>query len=197
MALIDPLPPDGDTQFRDLFDQFYKASGYVPNGMLTLQRRPEILKCVSDLHRVVMAQYPGSRVTPELKILLAHLASRASGCRYCQAHTAYGAERRGAEADRITEIWEFRTSPLFDDAERAALELAVCAGVTPNAVTPEIQQEAQKYWTDDELVEIVAAIAVMGFANRWNDTVTTQLEDAPRAYASERLASLGWNAGRH
>lgn len=197
MSLIEPLPADSDPEFTAMFEHYQEVGGYLPSGMLALLRRPEILKASIAMHKAVTASYPGSRVTPELKILLAHLTSRASGCRYCQAHTAYGTTKRDTKPERLDQIWEFRTSPLFADAERAALELAVAAGVTPNAVTPEMHEEARKHWTDDELVEIVAVIAQMGFANRWNDTAATRLESVPREFAEEHLARHGWEIGRH
>jgi alkylhydroperoxidase family enzyme len=197
MMLIEPLPADSNSEFTELFEFYKQAGGYLPTGMLMLLRRPEILTASIALHKAITAAYPNSRVTPELKGLLAHITSRASGCRYCQAHTALGSNKRGTTSERLDAIWEFRTSSLFTDAERAALELAVAAGVSPNAVTPEMREEARKHWTDDELVEIVAVIANMGFANRWNDTVATMLEDAPREFAEERLTRHGWEVGRH
>jgi uncharacterized peroxidase-related enzyme len=197
MTLIEPLEPDDDPQFQAMIEHYRQTSGFVPNGLLAMRRRPEIQQAVQSLHKAAMASHPGSRVTPELKVLLAHLASRASGCRYCQAHTAQGAERRGEDPQRLDQIWEFRTSELFNDAERAALELAVGAGVTPNGVTPEMRADARLYWTDDELVEIVAIISVMGFMNRWHDTIATPLEDEPKDYANRRLAQQGWEVGKH
>lgn len=197
MPLINPLPEGVDPAFDELIEHYKTTSGYVPNALFALQRRPKILHGIQNLHRAAMETHPDSRVTPELKVLLAHVASGAAGCRYCQAHTAYGAEKRGENPERIAHIWEYRTSPLFTDAERAALELAQAAGVTPNAVTPEMQETARKFWTDDELVEIMAIICVMGFMNRWNDTVTTPLEGPPREYAFERLKDHGWEPGRH
>lgn len=79
MALIEPLEPDGDPQFEAMIEHYRQTSGFVPNGLLAMRRRPEIQKAVQNLHKAAMASHPGSRVTPELKVLLAHLASRAAG----------------------------------------------------------------------------------------------------------------------
>lgn len=134
-------------------------------------------------------------MSPELKILLAHVSSGAAGCR--QAHTGFLAHRRGADPERLEKIREYETSPLFIDAERAGLDLARAAGVTPNAVTAEMQETARNHGTEDELVEIVAMIALFGFANRWNDTVATPHEGPAKAYASEHMTAHGWEVGRH
>jgi len=45
--------------------------------------------------------------------------------------------------------------------------------------------------------EIQPIIAMFGFLNRWNDTVGTQLEDEPAAFASVMLEGSGWEVGKH
>ena len=54
----------------------------------------------------------------ELKNLVSHVASRAAGCRYCQAHTGATAAHQGTDPAKIAAVWEFETSDLFTDAER-------------------------------------------------------------------------------
>ena len=72
----------------------------------------------------------------ELKPLVGIVASVAAGCRYCQAHEAVDASARGVDEAKIAEIWNFERSPLYDDAERAALRFARDAALVPNEVTP-------------------------------------------------------------
>jgi hypothetical protein len=38
---------------------------------------------------------------------------------------------------------------------------------------------------------------MFGFLNRWNDTMATTLESAPKHFASNQLSSQGWVAGKH
>jgi uncharacterized peroxidase-related enzyme len=136
-------------------------------------------------------------VSRELKELVALVASTAAGCRYCQAHTASNATRIGAEAARITDVWNYETSDLFDDAERAALRLAHHAALVPNQATDEDFVELRRHFDDGEIVEIVTVVALFGFLNRWNDTLATDLEPRPFAVASEVIAEAGWEPGKH
>jgi hypothetical protein len=46
-------------------------------------------------------------------------------------------------------------------------------------------------------VEILAAICPYAFLNRWNDTVATKLEAAPRELGERVLARGGWTGGKH
>jgi hypothetical protein len=67
----------------------------------------------------------------------------------------------------------------------------------PNAVTDETFAALRAHWSEEQIVEIVAAVAMAGFLARWNGTMATPLEDEPREVAEEYLAPQGWSAGIH
>lgn len=103
----------------------------------------------------------------------------------------------GVDEEKVAAIWDYQMSPLYSEAERAALDVAVAAGSVPNAVTDEMFTELRKHWTEEQIVEIVGVIAMFGFLNRWNDTMGTPLEDEPLAVGEKHLASRGWTPGKH
>ena len=140
---------------------------------------------------------PDGEVDRGLKRLIAHVASRTAGCQYCMAHTAEGALHFGVEEKKLAAVWDYQTSPLFSAAERAALDLAVAGAAVPNVVTDDMFVTLRKYWTEDQIVEIVGVIAMFGFLNRWNDTLATPLEDEPIATGEKYLSSHGWSPGKH
>jgi alkylhydroperoxidase family enzyme len=113
------------------------------------------------------------------------------------AHNAGGSLQQGVADAKLAAIWDFRTSPLFSDAERAALELAIAASAQPNAVTDEHFAGMKKYWNEGQIVEIVAVVSFFGFMNRYNDTMATPLEDEPIEVAEKHLAKQGWELGKH
>ncbi|MGY1913918.1 carboxymuconolactone decarboxylase family protein [Blastococcus sp. SYSU DS0973] len=194
MPRIEPLPRESLPQYEDTFRAVESALGVLPNSTLTMARRPEIMEAFARLNAVVMAD---GTVGGVLKQLVATVVSGAAGCAYCQAHTSHVAEKRGADAGKLAAVWEFEFSPLFTEAERAALRVARGAGSTPNAVTDDEMAELRRHFDDEQVVEIVAVIANFGFLNRWNDTMATQLERSPLAWAVERLQDAGWEAGKH
>jgi uncharacterized peroxidase-related enzyme len=195
VPLVDPLPADADARVAELSAFFNETLGFTPNSVLTMQRRPEIAQAFIALNRAVMANR--GRVSSEQKRLIGLLASSVAGCRYCQAHTALAATRYGASAERLTQLWAFRSSELFGAAERAAFEYAIAAASVPNAVTPAIEAALHAHWDDGEIVEITGVIALFGFLNRWNDAMSTTLEAPAAAVARDHLASAGWSAGKH
>jgi uncharacterized peroxidase-related enzyme len=193
MARIAPLPRERVPELEDAFGPVEQRMGFLPNSLLTMARRPEILRAVASLAQAART----GTVSRELKELVALVASTAAGCRYCQAHTASNATRVDAQAAKIAAAWSYETSDLFGAAERAALRLAHHAALVPNQATDEDFEELRRYFDDGEMVEIVTVIALFGFLNRWNDTVATDLEPAPFAVATEVIAEAGWEPGKH
>jgi uncharacterized peroxidase-related enzyme len=190
-----PLPVDADPELKDVLEAARKRMGFVPNSQLIMQRKPKILKGFAALSAAV--NDPEGEVPNSFKRLIAHVASRSAGCQYCMAHTAEGAHKQGIDDEKLEAVWSYQTSPLFTPAERAALDVAVAAGNVPNAVTDEMFLELKKHWTEGQIVEIVAVIAIFGFLNRWNDTMATPLEDEPAHFGEAHLARHGWTIGKH
>ncbi len=194
-ARIAPLPPEHTPELKGEFETMQRNLGFVPNSILIMQRRPKMAKAFAQMTASVWD--PDGKVERGFKRLIAHVASRAAGCRYCMAHTAGGALHFGVEDRKLAAVWDYQTSPLYSAAERAALDFAVAAAQVPNAVTDDMFVALRRHWSEDEIVEIVGVIALFGFLNRWNDTLATPLEDEPVAVGEKYLALRGWSPGKH
>lgn len=191
---LEPLAPD--PLFDDIYSLFSCIGAIVPNAIFIMQRKPNIVRAYVQLMSAV-SDPETSEVDIGLKRLIAHIASRAAGCRYCMSHTAAQALASGIDSAKLDAVWEYQTSPLFTDAERIALDVAMAAGCVPNEVTDEMFSKLQEHWNDNQIVEIVAMIALFGFLNRWNDTFATPLEDEALQIGIEHLSPHGWEAGKH
>jgi uncharacterized peroxidase-related enzyme len=192
---LSPLSADAAPELREAFAQYEKSLGFVPNSVLIMQRRPKMVKALAQLAAAVWD--PQSAVDPGFKRLLAHFASRAAGCQYCMAHTAGGAARLGVEEKKLDALWDYKTSPLFSQPERLALDFALAAGTVPNEVSDAMFAAMREHWSEDQMVEIVGVIALFGFMNRWNDTMATPLEEEPMEVGERFLAKRGWRPGKH
>src|SRR5204862_15862 len=117
-----------------------------------------------------------------------------AGCQYCMAHTGEGALHFGVDEKKLAAVWEFRTSPLFSEGERVALDFAIAAASVPNGVTDDLFAELRKHWSEAQIVEIVGVIATFGFLNRWNDTMGTPLEAEPMAAGARKGAGAASRA---
>ena len=171
------------------------AMGFEPNSLKIMAHRPDILRGFLALSAAVLG--PDAALAPDLRQMIAHVASTAAGCNYCQAHTAHVAHERGVADEKIAALWSYETDPQFSEAERAALALAQAGASHPNGARQAHFDALQKHYSDAEICEIVAVIATFGFLNRWNDTLATALEDSPLAYAESHLVGNGWKPERH
>lgn len=205
-----------------IFKEALKGMGFVPNSLRKMGAKPNILGAFAMLFANIKG-FSSSQTTTwtglklvfknlvwtlnakrnshlevpaYLKDLVANVASNASGCRYCQAHTAHTAHKNGVAVEKIQKVWEFQTSNLFSDKERAALSFAFAAGSVPNQVTEEHHLRLKDFFSEEQIIEIVATVAIFGFLNRWNDSMATELEDEPLQFANQYL-SQNWEAGKH
>ncbi|MCC5865575.1 MAG: carboxymuconolactone decarboxylase family protein [Wenzhouxiangella sp.] len=195
MAHIPPLPASATPELADTFRHFEQILGFVPNSLLTMQRRPAIVRAFGQLTAAVMD--PEGSVDPGFKRMLAHFASRAAGCQYCQAHSLIAAGISGVTEEKVAAVWDYRSSEHYSEAERVALDFALAAGAVPNEVDEPLMERLRAHWTDEQIVELLAAICLYGFLNRWNDSMATDLEPAPRELGDKLLSRGGWDGGRH
>ncbi|MFJ3706129.1 MULTISPECIES: carboxymuconolactone decarboxylase family protein [unclassified Streptomyces] len=98
-------------------------------------------------------------------------ASQINGCGFClDMHTKEAAEA-GETALRLNLIAAWREATVFTDAERAALELTEQGTRIADAaggVTDEAWADAAKHYDEDQLLALVALIAVINTYNRLN-----------------------------
>lgn len=195
MPRISPRDRSDVPELEEHFRLLEERMGFLPTSILVMAHRPELVRRVVDLAQVVYD--PGASISRQLRNLVGHVASRAAGCMYCSAHTASNASRSGIGDEKLAAVWEFEQSPLFDEAERAALRFARNAAVVPNAVTDADIQELARHYDPIAMVEIMTVVAWFGFLNRWNDSLATSLEDLPRSVAERTVAKSGWAVGKH
>ena len=186
--------------------------GFVPNSMLTMGHMPQLTMAFSVLAATVFgsdlrntmdayqAHVPSdddtaSALPPDLVQLIAYSVSLRAGCRYCQAHTSHNAHRAGLSEEQLNAVLDYAASDVFDDAQKAAIGLALAAGGVPNDASPEHFVALRAHFNERQIVQIVGVISLFGFLNRWNDTMATALEETPLNFATAGLSD--WQVGKH
>jgi len=216
-----PLSQQESKPFKFLFSYVKKQMGFVPNSMKTMARVPAIMGAFGSLAASIIGNpqkikplvalrlslknmgYMAShmknkdRVPLYLKNLVAHASSNAAGCRYCQAHTIGEAAHNGATKEQLEAVWDFENSPVFTEKEKVALRFGFAAGSVPNMVTNTHFEALRQHFSQAQIVELGATVALFGFLNRWNDTFGTQLEAPARETAEKYLKKSGWKIGKH
>ena len=195
MSRLKPLSVSSTPELKSHFDFFLGTLGFTPNSVLTMQRKPKLVQAFAQLNAAVMD--PAGDVDLGFRRLIGHVVSKVSGCLYCQAHTLLGAQNFGVSRAKMADIWTYATSPRYSERERLALDFALAAASQPNAVTDEQFAELLQHWSEGEIVEILAVVAMFAFLNRWNDTMATPLEAPAIAVAQAVVGPQGWQPGKH
>ncbi len=196
MPHLPPLAPYdvAEPDIAERFAHYRKTRGFTPNSIMTMARRPNIVRAFMALNQAVL--YEGT-VPESTKMLVALASSFVAGCRYCQSHMANLSSIYQVSDEKIAALWDFENSALFSPAERAAVSLAMKAARLPNEAEAVDFDELKKHYDESQIVEIVASIALFGYLNRWNDTMATELEPLPSQVADRAIGAAGWERGKH
>jgi len=179
MSRISQVSNHDQGSLANFFQQAEKWMGFLPNDGLIMAHKPKI---ATSFFTLVKSIYDEGTIEVGLKRMIGHISSKAGGCTYCSAHTAYGAHHQGVSSQKLEAIWEFETAVCFSESERAALNIALKSSMVPNQVTDADFDRLKKYYDNEAIVEIVSIISMFGFLNRWNTTFNTQLEEAPNTF---------------
>ncbi len=129
------------------------------------------------LHRGVAiafgaAEMTAARMWSRLDPHLCHLAIQASagaiGCSWCIDFGYYEGMEKGIDPDKVGDVPRWRESSVYDDRERAVLEYAEVASATPAAVSESLFERLHQFFSDEELVELAAWVALENLRSRFN-----------------------------
>jgi alkylhydroperoxidase family enzyme len=74
----------------------------------------------------------------------------------------------GVATEKIKALADYATSPLYEEAERTALEYADAMTITDRDVSDELFARLREYYTDEEIVELTAIIAWENSSSKFN-----------------------------
>jgi uncharacterized peroxidase-related enzyme len=196
MPRIEPLDlADMPTELSAATEKYMQTMGKVPNSFRTMAHKPLIAKAFGDMQKAMAASIT---YAPELRSMMFLIQSQNNGCLYCQAHSVSALARdNNVPEEKIANLWEFETHPIFSDPERAGLRFALAVSAHPNAASDADFEALKEHFSDAQIVEMVAALSIGSFLNTWNDTMATQLEETSAKTAEKELGSRGWNIGKH
>ncbi|MFZ9336651.1 MAG: carboxymuconolactone decarboxylase family protein, partial [Burkholderiaceae bacterium] len=146
MPRLAPLPPEATPELKPHFDFFLGTLGFTPNSVLTMQRKPRLVRAFAELNAAVMD--PSGEVDAGFRRLIGHVASKAAGCLYCQAHTLLGGHNFGISDAKLADVWTYASSPHYSEAERVALDFALAAAAQPNEVTDALFERLRAHWSE-------------------------------------------------
>ena len=76
--------------------------------------------------------------------------------------------RAGASEDKVRQVEQWADSELFTDVEKVALEFAEAMTITGRRVTDDLFTRARTHFSEAQMVELGAAIALENFRSKFN-----------------------------
>lgn len=162
-----------DAEARTLLDETQRQLGRTPNLYRAMANAPAALAGYLAFRGALQQ----GRLTPVMCEQLALLTAQRNGCEYCLSAHAFRMGRMGVPAD---EILMNRRAESGDSritmALRFARTLLASAGRASDAEVAAMHAEG---WSDAEIGEIVAHVALNVFSNMFNHVAEPEL-DFPR-----------------
>lgn len=173
---IEPVEKEqADDVVRRIYDALEQRAGSVSNFTKMLAHKPDVLRAFNQLFGAVMGEGALSRRLKELAYLR---VSVLNGCAYCvQAHTASG-KRRGLTDEQIAALKEpghQRCDSVFTAEEQALLRFTDLLRSYPGNITPGDLDALAPYFNEEQIIELVLAVATASWTTLFNDGLQTPL----------------------
>ena len=168
-----------------IYDRTLRDRGNVPNMFRTMAHRPEIFETIIAHMDAVLNTGTLSKALKELIIVRTSQVNRTP---YCMAsHTAI-CKRLGWTDAHLKALYDADESGEFDERERVAIHLAEAMTRDPHSYSDAEFARLRSFYSEGEVVELMAAIGLFNYFNRFNDLL--QMEPTQPATAEE-LAEAG------
>ncbi|HEV2133976.1 MAG TPA: carboxymuconolactone decarboxylase family protein [Terracidiphilus sp.] len=158
-------------ELNALFDRIYAERGNVPNMFRVMAHRPEIFATMQAHFAAVLNT---GTVPKRLKELIIVRTSQLNQTPYCLASHTRLAKNLGWSDDQLTNLADWPRRDDFNPAEKAALRLAETVTRDAHALSDEQFAELRTYYSEGELVELLCAIGLFNYFNRFNDALQMQ-----------------------
>jgi uncharacterized peroxidase-related enzyme len=154
-----------------LYDKIFAVRGNVPNMFRVMAHRPEIFATMQAHFAAVLNT---GTVSTKLKELIIVRTSQINETPYCLASHTSLARKLGWSDDQLTHLAEWPRRDDFTGAEKAALRLAETVTRNANSVSDEQFAELRGFYSEGEIVELLCAIGLFNYFNRFNNALQMQ-----------------------
>ena len=133
-------------------------------GLALLHNRKVLISLITYENKVAR----WDTLDPTVKAVATLAAAAEIGCGWCLDFGFWESFHRGVDPIKLREITDWQQSTAYDERERAAIRYAVAMTQTPPEVTDDMVTDLRTRFSDAELVELTAMIAVENQRSRTN-----------------------------
>lgn len=108
------------------------------------------------------------KLDTHLMLLAVQACSSAIGCTWCTDFGYYENLQRGQDPAKVRDLPVWRQSSVYSEKERTVLEYAEAASATPAVISEELVARLHEHFSDEEIVELAAWVALENYRSRFN-----------------------------
>jgi uncharacterized peroxidase-related enzyme len=163
-----------------IYDRVLRERGNVPNMFRTMAHRPEIFETIIAHMEAVLNT---GTLPKRLKELVIVRTSQVNRTPYCLAsHTAI-CKGLGWSDIQLEALGDADRSGEFSEAEKVAIDLAEAMTLDAHNYSDAEFARLRSFYSEGEVVELMAAIGLFNYFNRFNDLL--EMEPTKPATAEE------------
>ena len=129
-------------------------------------RTPKVFSTLALLYGALDRK--SSPIEPSLRSLITVRVSQVNWCSFCVDINSMMVLRRGNSEHKLQQLSEFRSSELFDDREKAALNYAEVITKSLLQVTSADRKLLELYFDNDQIIELTAIISFQNMSSKFN-----------------------------
>jgi AhpD family alkylhydroperoxidase len=154
---------------RPFFWNQRRKYGAVLDSALMWARAPKLFLGVALLYGMI--ERKSSPINPALRSLVTIRVSQINWCRFCVDLNTATLLKRGARPEKVEALENWRTSQLFDEQERAALDYAEAVTSSDKQIEENIMGCLKDHFADDAIVELTGLIAFQNMSSKFNSAL--------------------------
>jgi alkylhydroperoxidase family enzyme len=136
-------------------------------GLALLHNRKVLITVIANENKVAR----WDALDPTVKAVAALAAAAEIGCGWCLDFGFWESFHRGVDPLKLLEITDWQRSTVYDERERAVIRYAVAMTQTPPEVTDDMVADLRRRFSDGELLELTATIALENQRSRTNSAL--------------------------
>jgi AhpD family alkylhydroperoxidase len=167
---IEPRPISSYPWFiRAFFWKQKRTYGKVLEPGLLWGRSPWVFATLALLYGALNRRR--SPLDPALRSLVTVRVSQINHCAFCIDINSSTLLKRGVAMEKVEALQDWRSSNLFDEAERSALEYTESMTFPDRAVDDALFARLKSHFDDDALVELTGLIAFQNMSSKFNSAL--------------------------
>lgn len=161
---------------RPFFWKQRRKYGQVLIPGLLWGRVPKLFAAVAILYGVLDRHK--SPLDPVLRSLLTVRVSQINWCKFCVDINSASLAQRAGSMEKVTALERWRSSDLYSDEERVALEYAEAMTYSDQQVSDELVQRLKLVFDEESIIELTGLIAFQNLSSKFNSA----LDVAPQGF---------------